>query len=116
MTQWQTQIDELRKDHRVPLLLAGLCALLLLWSASDLVGTLATHHLAINTAKVKSTPKQLYHLADLHLLGVYPANLSDLPTTQLPFTLEGTIIAVDAPTQSRVNCIIEKRHGSVSSR
>lgn len=101
MTQWQTQLDQIRRDHRTPLAIAGLFAILLLWAMNNLIDTFKTHHTAITAAKSIVTPMHLQPLAKLHLFGVYAANLDDLPTTQLQLTLEGTIVIPDMPAQSR---------------
>lgn len=101
MTQWQTQLDQLRRDHRVPIALAALFALLLLWAVSDFINTFTAHNLNMTTTKTIIAPEHLQNLADLHLFGIYASNLDALPTTQLQLTLEGTIVILDTPAQSR---------------
>ena len=101
MMQWQTQLDQLRRDHRVPITLTALFALLLLWAVSDFIGTFTAHNLNMTAIKTTIAPEHLQNLADLHLFGVYASNLDALPTTQLQLTLEGTIVILEAPAQSR---------------
>jgi general secretion pathway protein C len=100
MAQWQTQIDQLRKDERTPIVLAGLLVLLLLWTLLSLISTFKMHHLAISPTKPTAAVSPLPSLANLHLFGVYASNLEALPVTQLQLTLEGTVVSVDAPTLS----------------
>lgn len=101
MTQWQTQWDAFRKDHRTPLWLAGLFLLLLLWEMWSLITVFITTHQRTVVAKTQPTPVSLYPLENLHLFGVYAANLDSLPTTQLQLMLEGTIVVLNAPNLSR---------------
>lgn len=100
MPPWQAQIEQLRKDPRVPMAITVLLCLLLVISVFQLAFTLKGHHALISAAKAAQPTQPLYSLATLHMLGVYPASLAELPTTQLPFVLEGTIVVLDAPMQS----------------
>src|SRR3989338_9014703 len=101
MTQWRTQLEQLHKDHRVPVMLTVLFALLLLLAIWDCFHTITQHHRTMTAQKITIAPEHLQNLADLHLFGVYASNLDALPTTQLQLTLEGTIVILEAPAQSR---------------
>lgn len=101
MTQWQTQLEQLHKDHRVPVVLAALLALLLLLAIWNCFHTITQHHRTTTTKKITAPPEHLQNLANLHLFGVYASNLDSLPNTQLQFTLEGTVVSSDFPKQSR---------------
>lgn len=98
-TTWQTQLNQLRQDHRVPMVLTAFFAILLLMTIGNTVITLTAHHAKIS--RIKAQPVEpLANIADLHLFGVYSANLDNLPTTQLQLTLEGTVVSLEAPAQS----------------
>ena len=101
MTQWRTQLEQLHKDHRVPVMLTVLFAMLLLLAIWDCFHTITQHHRTMTAQKITASPEHLQNLADLHLFGVYASNLDNLPNTQLQFTLEGTIVSSDFPKQSR---------------
>lgn len=101
MTQWQTQLEQLRKDQRVPIVLTVLLALLLLMAVWDTINTIVQHHQKLAAQKIMATPEPLHNLANLHLFGVYANNLDNLPNTQLQFTLEGTVVYLAQPKQSR---------------
>ncbi|OGT43512.1 MAG: hypothetical protein A3F13_00220 [Gammaproteobacteria bacterium RIFCSPHIGHO2_12_FULL_40_19] len=101
MVQWQTQLEQLRKDDRVPIVLTVLFALLLLLAIWESISTITQHHQKITALKTMAPTVPLQNLANLHLFGVYASNLENLPTTQLQFTLEGTIVFLDVPTESR---------------
>lgn len=101
MTSWQTQIEQLRKDQRTPIIIAGLLVLLLLWSLISFVSTFKSDHLVLTKTKLAMTPTPIPNLSNLHLFGVYASNLDALPTTQLQLTLEGTIVVVKEPALSR---------------
>ena len=100
MTPWQTQLDQLRKDHRTPLVLTGVVIMLLLLAIWQMVDEVIIRAPSVSVVKSTLIPPPI-HLSDLHLFGVYNANLADLPTTQLPLLLEGTVMIVDNPAQSR---------------
>ncbi|GEM_PF-5509804 len=96
---WQAQLNHLRQDHRVPMVLTAFFAFLLLITIGNTVITLTAHH--AKTALTKTQPiEPLPNIADLHLFGVYSANLDNLPSTQLQLTLEGTVVSNEAPAQS----------------
>ena len=101
MAEWQTQLRQVCRDQRVPLMLAALFALLLFWAAWNFITSFATTHRNITATLSTSKPAHLHNLADLHLLGVYGDNLENLPNTQLQFTLEGTVVVLEIPAQSR---------------
>lgn len=101
IVQWQTQLERLRKDQRVPIALTVLFALLLLMAVWDCISTIAQHHRTVAVQKIVAPPEHLHNLANLHLFGVYANNLDSLPNTQLQFTLEGTIVFLEMPKQSR---------------
>lgn len=96
---WQTQLNQLRQDHRVPMVLTAFFAILLLMTVGNTIITLTAHH--AKAALTKTQPiEPLANIADLHLFGVYSANLDNVPTTQLQLTLEGTVVSIEAPAQS----------------
>lgn len=101
MAQWQTTIDELRKDQRVPLVIAAVLALLLLWMMWQTISGFIEGRRNLTVNQPVAASEHLQNLADLHLFGVYSTNLESLPTTQLQLVLEGTVVIVDAPTLSR---------------
>ena len=96
---WQTQLNQLRQDHRVPMVLTVIFAVLLLITVGNTLITLSMHH--AKAALTQTQPiEPLANIADLHLFGVYSANLDNLPTSQLQLTLEGTVVSLEAPAQS----------------
>ena len=97
---WQTQLNQLRQDHRVPMVLTAFFALLLLITLGNTLITLTSHHAAVTTTTKTQPINPLENIADLHLFGIYSANLDNLPATQLQLTLEGTVVSLEAPTQS----------------
>lgn len=99
VTTWQTQFNQLRQDHRVPLILTAFFVVLLLVTIGNTVITLTAHHTRIALTKTQPI-EPLANIADLHLFGVYSANLDNLPNTQLQLTLEGTVVSLDVPAQS----------------
>lgn len=101
MVQWQMQLERLHKDQRVPIALTVLFALLLFMTVWDCISTIAQHQRTAAMQKTMTPPEHLHNLANLHLFGVYASNLDSLPNTQLQFTLEGTIVFVESPSQSR---------------
>lgn len=98
MMEWQTQFDTLRRNHRTPLVITVFLGILLLLAMWQFAQTFITTRIRI-TSITQTAPEQLQNLADLHMFGVYAAS-DNLPITQLPFTLEGTVIFLDAPNQS----------------
>jgi general secretion pathway protein C len=100
MAQWQTQLDLIRHDHRTPFFITALLGIGIALIGWQLTQTLIT---PTHTANHPTTAleKPLQSTADLHLFGVYATNLSALPATTLQFTLEGTVVFLDTPTQSR---------------
>lgn len=99
--QWQAQIDKLRKDPRLPVVLAGIFTLLLLSSVLSVIDTFATHHAKITAAKTGPVVERFQRLSDLHLFGVFAPSLDALPTTQLALSLEGTVVSLETPNESR---------------
>lgn len=96
---WQKQFNQLRQDHRVPMVLTAFFAMLLLITVANTLITLTAHHAKIALTKTQPI-EPLANIADLHLFGVYSANLDNLPTSQLQLTLEGTIVSLETPAQS----------------
>ncbi len=96
---WQTQLNQLRQDHRLPMVLTAVFAVLLLITIGNTVITLTAHHAKIALTKAQPI-EPMTNIADLHLFGVYSANLDNLPTTQLQLTLAGTVVSLEAPAQS----------------
>jgi type II secretory pathway component PulC len=100
MVEWQTELDKLRRDHRTPLIITAFLGILLLLAIWQFAETFITSGPTVTTI-TQPAPAPLQNLANLHLFGVYASNLDSLPATQLPFILEGTIVFLDAPNQSR---------------
>ena len=99
MTQWQMQLEQYRRDHRTPLVITALLGVLLLLAVWQFAQTFISAPVT-TTSMTQAVPEKLQNLADLHLFGVFAAT-DNLPVTQLPFTLEGTVVFIDAPNQSR---------------
>lgn len=100
MAQWQAQLDSLRRDQRTPLVIAAIFIILLFLSISQLINTILDHTTKIQAAQTAASPERLINLAELHMFGVFSANLDSLPTTTLQLTLEGTVVNVDSPADS----------------
>ncbi|MCX7120180.1 MAG: hypothetical protein NTZ67_00120 [Gammaproteobacteria bacterium] len=100
-TQWQTQFDNLKQDHRVPLALAIFFGLLLLLALGQFIALFTTNHIKIAAIPANTAPAPTYPLANLHVLGVYSANLNTLPDSTLQLTLEGTAVNLSQPALSR---------------
>ena len=99
MNHWQTQLNQLRQDHRVPIALTVLFVIFALITVTHTAITLTTHHTKIMATRTQPvTPLQ--NIADLHLFGIYSANLDNLPATQLQLTLAGTVVSLESPQQS----------------
>ena len=100
MFNWQTQLDTLRQDSRMPLLITAVITVLLLIAIGTSVSDFMDHHHKTIALKTKSI-EPIIHIADLHLFGIYDASLNNLPNTQLQLTLEGTMVILGLPSQSR---------------
>ncbi|EKD77295.1 MAG: hypothetical protein ACD_42C00396G0010 [uncultured bacterium] len=100
MSRLEIQLDQLRRDYRVPAILTVFFTILLLFVIGNSVAELMSHHAKITAVKMQPITL-LPQLADLHLLGAYRSTADNLPTTQLQLTLEGTIVLLDHPKQSR---------------
>ncbi len=101
MVQWQTQFEQHSRNPRTPLAIAALLAILLLLTVGQLIDSITADRHQIAATITKTTSAPLPNLADLHMFGVFSSNLSNLPATTLQLTLEGTIVVVNAPKQSR---------------
>ena len=101
MLQWQTQLDQIRKDPRAPLVLSAIFGLFLLYAIWQLIDTFITDGPKIPSAHTVIVPEHQLNLADLHLFGIYSASLETLPDTRLQLTLEGTIVILSNPNLSR---------------
>lgn len=99
MAEWRTQLEQYRRDHRTPLVITALLGILLLSAIWQFAQTFMTTPLKITPIK-PIAHEQLQNIAELHMFGMYTAT-DNLPITQLPFKLEGTIVFLDAPNQSR---------------
>lgn len=101
MMQWQSKLDQLRRDERLPIGLSILFGLLILYVITTFVQTLMTHQ-HVTTEKVASIETaKLNNISALHLFGLYDTSLTNIPTAQLQLTLEGTVVFLDNPAQSR---------------
>ena len=100
MMEWQTELDKLRRDHRTPLIMTALLSILLLLAIWQFAAAFITPDPIVTTV-TQPAPAPLQNLGKLHLFGVYASNLDSLPMTQLPFILEGTVVFLDTPHQSR---------------
>lgn len=95
------QLDHLRQDHRIPMLLGLVFILLLLIAISNSIMTFTADHTKAKQTLVQQTPnKPLPNIANLHLFGIYSTNLSNLPLTQLQLTLAGTVVSLSRPSES----------------
>lgn len=99
MREWQTQLDTLRRDQRVPLGLAVFLSLLLLWAVINFITVFFHSEPKAAAVQTVSVTKHTQNLADLHLFGAYSAIA--LPVTDLQLTLEGTIVVIDSPLRSQ---------------
>lgn len=100
MASSQINLDQLRRDPRVPLILAAIIAVIFIFTLWGMISQFLTHqakHVAITQA---APTHRLVNISDLHLFGVYINNLQDLPTTQLQLTLSGTVVSVNSPDES----------------
>lgn len=100
MSNTWSQIDQLRKHKLTPLIIALIFFLLILLSAWQLVKHFEPTKLKPQAPLIKG-PITTPHIADLHLMGVYDIATADIPVTQLQLTLQGTVVFVDDPAQSR---------------
>lgn len=99
MTNWQTQLNQLQQEPHLPVALTVLFGIFALITIVNTAITLTTHHMQI-TATQAQPVKPLDNIADLHLFGIYSANLDNLPVTQLQLTLAGTVVSLETPEQS----------------
>ena len=94
-------VYKLKSDQRVPLLLSGLVILLTIFvfiGNITLLTGLNTPQLSLSTSTLK--PSATANIADWHLFGKYQANMSNLPSTQLQLTLQGTDVTTDSTVPS----------------
>ena len=100
MPNWQAKLDVLQQDPRTPIVLTLLFAVLLLWAALDFLAVFFQTSPKIPSTATTTTSQPTENLADFHPFGVYSAALTNLPTTQLQLTLEGTIVMLGTPDDS----------------
>lgn len=98
--QLKTLLEQLRHDHRAPLILSvffSVFSLIILWNTAN---RFISHRAQLTAEKIHPMSAPI-NIADLHLFGLYTSTLSTLPNTPLQLTLQGTIIDIDVPSQSR---------------
>ena len=102
MADYLNTLQNVTKDRRLPLVIAGLFYLFTLliiahtvtiWQSQPTANNLATH----STIR----PKPLINLPTLHLFGIYDSSLDNIPQTRLQLTLQGTVVNVTNPKLSR---------------
>lgn len=101
MMQWQTQWDQLRRDERLPIGLSILFGLFILFTVMNFVQTILTHQHTTAEKPTSVETARVNNIASLHLFGLHDTTLVNIPTAQLQLTLEGTIVFLDNPQQSR---------------
>lgn len=95
----QARLSQLTQNKQLPVVLFGLFVLISAWMLVDTFQFWQTMRaddraLAQTTSTTQST-EQNVQIDQLHLFGVYNAQLADLPDTKLPITLQGTISETD---------------------
>lgn len=101
MRDWQNQIEKIGKDYRTPWAVTSIALILLLLAIWQFITEFKTTHHKITVAKVMTPVSKPIQIANLHIFGLYSANVQDLPTTRLQLTLQGTIVVMDSPELSR---------------
>src|SRR3989338_780963 len=103
MIRWETRLEQLQRDDRLPIVVTIFVLLLLLYAVWQTAMVFLDMPFA---KKIAATPARAAAistpvLADLHLFGVYAGNLDALPDTRLQLSLEGTVITTIHPGFSR---------------
>ena len=88
------------KDKRIPLGLMTCFIILFVWSAINLVNLLTLPSSSPATKTEPNVSSIAIPVSSWHLFGKYDASLANLPQTQLPLTLEGTITTPGQPNQA----------------
>lgn len=101
MTDRQTHLAQFRNDHRIPLVLAGIITLYLLFLFSTFISDFRKTHHAMMAIRLQPLTQPPIHLANLHLFGTYSVVVANLPESTLQLTLQGTIVFLDNPNNSR---------------
>lgn len=96
-TEW------LQKDKRAPLVVSGALAVLIALTAGQYWNSLrvaAAPVIASHSSSTAAVVQRLPQIAGWHLFGRYSSQPSDLPETNLPLTLQGTVVNVGNPSES----------------
>lgn len=101
MIRFEAQLEQLIRNEKTPVITTLVVALLFAYSAWQTVTTFTTQTITPSQQTTTVPTQAMQSISNLHLFGIYAGNLSDLPSTQLPFTLEGTVLIANAPDTSR---------------
>lgn len=100
MSHWQTQLEQLRHDHRTPLVFTAIIGLLFVFSVAEFITDFKFEHVKIKTAKAQAALREPIELANLHLFGTVITAPAVIPISTLQYTLEGTVVFTNNPSQS----------------
>lgn len=100
INNWSQWIDQLRKHRLTPLIITVIFLLAILLTGWQIFESFQPPKTKPQAPLIKG-PITTPHVANLHLMGVYDVASADIPVTQLQLTLQGTVVFLDDPTQSR---------------
>ena len=94
MSRHQHYWASIKQDRRIPRAIMLVLSILMAIYITDIVSSLNRSSTStINNSAHSGQPLVIHTLRQYHLFGKYDGKLVNLPSTQLPLTLEGTIVS-----------------------
>lgn len=103
ITQIDTAREALRRDPRIPLVIAALFIVLIIFNFIHMLKTLTlTQETRLTQLNAQHALRKIPDIAQAHLFGHYNQSLADLPPTRLQLTLQGIVLGISPGEESRV--------------